>query len=64
MILFNFEPTKNTNMFKVFYSDLADKFSNNSTKQYYMNIEKNCHNFELCNATLQTIKKILACVDT
>ena len=29
-----------------------------------MNIEKNCHNFELCNATLETIKKILACLDT
>ena len=29
-----------------------------------MNIEKTCHNFELCNATLETIKKILACLDS
>ena len=29
-----------------------------------MNIEKSCHNFELCNATLETIKKILACLDS
>ena len=28
-----------------------------------MNTEKSCHNFELCNATLETIKKILACLD-
>ena len=28
-----------------------------------MNIEKICHNFELCNATLETIKKILACLE-
>ena len=28
-----------------------------------MNIEKSCHNFELCKATLETIKKILACLD-
>ena len=66
-----FEPTKNANIFKDFYSDLAgtlvrklpvalNKFNNNSTKQYYMNIEKSCHNFELCNATQETIKKILA----
>ena len=27
-----------------------------------MNLEKNCHNFELCNATLDSIKKILACL--
>ena len=70
-----FEPTKNANIFKDFYSDLAgtlvrklpvalNKFNNNSTKQYYMNIEKSCHNFELCNATLETIKKILACLDS
>ena len=29
-----------------------------------MNIEKSCHNFELCNATLETIKNILACLDS
>ena len=29
-----------------------------------MNKEKNYHNFELCNAKLKTIKKILACLDT
>ena len=27
-------------------------------------MEKSCHNFELCNATLKTIKKILACLDS
>ena len=70
-----FEPMKNANIFKDFYSDLAgtlvrklpvalNKFNNNSTKQYYMNIEKSCHNFELCSATLETIKKILACLDS
>ena len=69
------EPTKNANIFKDFYSDVAgtlirklpvalNKLNNNSTKQYYMIIEKSCHNFELCNATLETIKKILACLDS
>ena len=29
-----------------------------------MNILKSCHNFELCNITLETIKKILACLDS
>ena len=63
-----FETTKNVNIFKDFYSDLArqlvrkllvafNKFNYNSTKQYYMNIEKSRHNFELCNATLETIKR-------
>ena len=32
-------------------------------KQYYMNIEKKCHNFELCNATMKTIKRILPSLD-
>ena len=68
------EPTKKTNIFKDFYSDIAgnlvikfpvalNKFNNNSTKQYYINIEKSCRNIEQCNATLETIKKILACLD-
>ena len=30
-------------------------------KQYYMNIKKNCHNVELCNAN---VKSSLACLDT
>lgn len=34
------------------------KINNNLTKQYYMSIVKNCHNFELYNATLETIKKL------
>ena len=70
-----FEPMKNATIFRNFYSDLArkpgqksrvvlNKFKNNSTKQYYMDIEKSCHNFELCNATLETIKKILAYLDS
>ena len=60
------ELMKNANIFKDFYSDLVgklvrklpvalNKFNNNSTKQYYMNIEKNCLNFQLRNATLETI---------
>ena len=28
-----------------------------------MNIEKSCNNFQLSNAILETIKKILACLD-
>ena len=70
-----FEPTKNANIFKEFYSDLAgtlvrklsvpiNKFNNNSMKQYYLNIEKSCHNFELCSTTLETTKNILACLDS
>ena len=53
-----FEPMKNANIFKNFYSDLAgnfvrklpvalNKFNNNSTKQYYMNIEKSCHYYAM-----------------
>ena len=72
---FQFEPTKNANIFKDIYFLLAgrlvrklpvalNKFNNISTKQYYMNIAKSCHNFELCNATLETIRKILACLDS
>ena len=68
-----FEPTKNANIFTDFCFDLVgnlvrklpvalNKINNNSTKQCYMNIEKNCHDFELCNATLGTIKTILACL--
>ena len=68
----HFESTKTANIFKDCYFDLAgklvrklpvapNKFNNNSTKQYYMNVEKSYHNFKLCNATLETIKKILAC---
>ena len=56
-----FEPTKNANIFKDFYSGLAgnlvkklpvalNKFNNNLTKEYYMNIDKICHNFELCKS--------------
>ena len=41
-----------------------NKFNNNSTKQYCMSVEKSCHNFELCNATLETIKKSLACLES
>ena len=41
-----------------------DKLNNSSTKQYCMKLEKNCRNFELCNATLETIKKILGCLTT
>ena len=43
---------------------LGIKFNNNSMKQYYMTIEKSCLNFELCNATMESIKKILTSLDT
>ena len=70
-----FEPTNIANTFKDIYSDFTgnlvrklpvalNKFNNNSAKQYYMTVEKNCHNFELCNATLESIKKILTSLDT
>ena len=75
MVSFNLNLRKLKNSFKDFYSDLAgnlvrkypvafSKLYNNSMKQYYVNIKKNCPNFELCSATLETIKKILACLDT
>ena len=34
-------------------------FNNNSTKKYYRNIEKKCHNFKLCNANLETVENLL-----
>ena len=69
------EPTKNANTFKDFFFNLAgnlvrklpvalNKFNNNMTKQYYMNIEKNYQNFELFCERLETIKNILPCLDT
>ena len=68
------EPKRIANIVKDFYSDLAgnlvrklsaelNRFNNNSKKQYYLNIEKNCHNFKLCNEILETIKKKLADLD-
>ena len=64
-----FETAENANTFKDFYSEsprnLARKLLvaphkfNDSTKQYYMDMEKHYHNFELCSASLETIKKIL-----
>ena len=42
---------------------VLNKSNNNSTKQCYINIEKSCHNFKLWNATLETNKKILTCLD-
>ena len=59
-----FKPTKNTNTFIEGFPKSCQKVNSNSTKQYYMNIEKNCHNYELCNAALETITKIFACLDT
>ena len=69
-----FEPVEDTNTFKEFCSELGrklvrkladgpNKFHNNLMKQYYMNTEKNCHNFELSNVSLETIKKILSYFD-
>ena len=75
MVLFILNLWKIQNIFEDFYSDLAGKLvrklpvaltnlNNNLTKQYYMNIEKSCHKFKLCNATFKNIKKILACLDS
>ena len=41
-----------------------NKFNNYLTKQYYINIEKSCHNFERYNATLETVKTISPCLDS
>ena len=52
-----FETTKNVNTCKDFYFDLAG----NLVKRLPVALNKfskNCHNFELCDATLGTIKKI------
>lgn len=62
------EPIRIANIVKDFYSDSAgnlvrklsaelNRFNDNSKKQYYLNIEKNCHNFKLCNEILETVKK-------
>ena len=62
-----FVPTKNTNIFKDFYSDLAgslvrklpnalNKFNNNSAKQYYMNIEKSSLHCITSNYAMQCWK--------
>lgn len=69
-----FETAENANTFKDFYSEsprnLARKLLvaphkfNDSTKQYCMDMEKHYHNFELCSASLETIKKILSCLYT
>ena len=72
-----FEPTKNANILGIllwFSWKTSEKVASctyitNSTitqqsSIYYMNIDKSCHNFELCNATLETIQKILACLDS
>ena len=53
-----YEPKKNANTFKDFYSDLPEnlvrkfpvslnKFNINSIKQYYINIDQNCHTFAI-----------------
>ena len=69
-----FETAENANTFKDFYSESARNLArklpvarhkfNDSTKQYYMDMEKHYHNFQLCSASLETIKKILSCLNT
>ena len=62
-----FEPTKNANILRSFYSDLAgnlvrklavalNKF-NNSAKQYYINIEKSCHNLSYAMQHWKLLKR-------
>ena len=69
MVLFNLSLQKMQILFKDFQSDLAGNLVRillvalNKFNEYYMNIEKSCHNFKLCNATAKTIKRILSCLN-
>ena len=41
-----------------------NRLNNSLTNHNYINIQKNYQNFELYNSTMETIKNILACLDT
>ena len=69
-----FEPKKNANIFKTFYSELAGtlvkklpksplKLSTDKTMMFYKKLNPNLEKFELVCITEQTIKKLLCCLD-
>ena len=69
-----FEPKKNANVFKTFYSELAGnlvkmlpkpplKFNTFKTMMFYKKLNPNLEKFELVCITEQTIKKLLCCLD-
>ena len=69
-----FEPKKNANVFKTFYSELAGnlvkmlpkpplKFDTFKTMMFYKKLNPNLEKFELVCITEQTIKKLLCCLD-
>ena len=69
-----FEPKKNANIFKTFYSELAGnfvkmlpklllKFSTDNTRMFYRKLNPNLEKFKLVCITEETIKKLLCCSD-
>ena len=69
-----FDPKKNANIFKTFYSELAGnlvkmfpkpslKFNTNKTMMFYKKSNPNLEKFELVCITEETIKKLLCCLD-
>ena len=69
-----FDPKKNANIFKTFYSELAGnlvkmfpkpslKFNTNKTMMFYKKSNPNLEKFELVCITEETIKKLLRCSD-
>ena len=69
-----FEPKKNANIFKTFYSELAGtlvkklpkpplKLSTDKTMMFYKKLNPNLEKFELVYITEETIKKSFCCLD-
>ena len=68
-----FEPKKNANIFKTFYSELVGnlkklpkqplKFNSDKTMMFYKNLKPNLEKFELVCITEESIKKLLCCLD-
>ena len=69
-----FEPKKNANIFKTFYSELAGnlvkklpkpplKFNTDKTMMFYKKLKPNLEKFKLICITEETIKKLLCCLD-
>ena len=70
-----FDPAENANIFKEFYSELAEslvnklpdapnKYNKSTTEKFYSNIKKTNNDFEFHNVSTDTIKKILSCLDS